>query len=62
MSKLNKLISSIEDEINESCHTRLGTFQLGIVLQGLVDRLWDIDGEMATKCVNLQKKLLREEE
>lgn len=62
MDKLKILIDNIESEVKEGGHSMLGLFQIGIALNVLYDRLWNIDPCQAQRCNNLCHYILEKEE
>jgi len=56
---INRLLDKIEGDL-ETC-TMLNTFQLGIALRVIEDRMWDVDDKVAQRCNDLQRKALGEE-
>ena len=53
---LTTLIDMLETNLKTA--TVLNTFHIGITLQVLKDRLWDIDSELAQKCTDLSRQIL----
>ncbi len=54
--ELTKLIDFIEDDLKTA--TMLNTFELGLALKVIEDRLWDMNYKLAKRCKDLQRKIL----
>lgn len=59
MIDLWKLINKIEEDLQTA--TMLNTFQLGLALKVMEDRLWNINRDAAQKCNYLQHYILEKE-
>lgn len=54
--KLESIITKLEQDIETA--NMHNTFQIGIALKVLEDRLWDVDNKLAQRCNDLQHKIL----
>lgn len=54
------LIAKIEEDLKTA--SMLNTFQLGIALKVMEDRLWNIDGSVAQRCNDLQHEIFKKSE
>ena len=57
--KIDRLIDSIEDSLRVG--SMLNTFQLGLALKVIENRMWDIDPKVAQRCNDLQHKACGED-
>ena len=54
------LIAKIEEDLKTA--SMLNTFQLGIALKVMEDRLWNIDSSVAQRCNDLQHRIFKKSE